>query len=307
MRRHRKFNLHAWLFLFPALALLIAFVAVPMLQTIYFSTFRGDIIVPAESFVGFGNYMRLFTADPLFLDVNRWPPRGAFVNTLLWLVFFPALTVAIGMFTVLVSDGERFERVLKSVIFIPMAISATAAAVIFRFVYSIDPNIGMINAVFAGVWDTFTPIAWLGERAYANFAVIVAAIWIWTGLAVTILSAAYKGLPQEIIDAARIDGATRLKRFFFVELPLLKAPIMFLFFALMINALKKVDLILVLTEGGPFGATRILGFTIYWEYFNNSRVGYGSAAAVLLLLCVLPFIVFKVRSHLTTERRAGQQ
>lgn len=307
MNKHRQFDIQAWIFIFPALLLLVFFIALPMVQTIYYSAFQGDVITPAKEYVGFGNYKRMFTEDPQFLNLKRWPPRGALVNTLVWIVFFPALTVAVGMFGVLISDGSRYERLFKSVIFIPMAISATAASVIFRFVYAADPNIGMLNAVLAGLSDAFMPIAWLGERAYANFAVIVAAVWIWAGLSITILSAAYKSLPQEVIDAARIDGASRVKRFLFVELPLMRAPIIFLVFTLMINALKKVDLVLVLTEGGPFGSTRILGFTVYWEYFNNGRVGYGSAAAVLLLLCVLPFIVLQVRTHLTAQKKAGGQ
>lgn len=298
----RSFDLQAWLFIFPALFLLVVFIAFPMLQTVYFSMFKGNVIAPAGEFVGLDNYARMLTSDPQFLNLKRWPPRGAFVNTLVWIVFFPALTVSIGMFGVLISDGSRFERLFKSIIFIPMAISATAASVIFRFVYSANPNIGMINAVLSGLSDAFMPIAWLGESAYANFAVIIAAVWIWAGLSVTILSAAYKSLPQEVIDAAKIDGAGRVQRFFLVELPLLRAPMIFLVFTLMINALKKVDLILVLTEGGPFGSTRVLGFTVYWEYFNNNRVGYGSAAAVLLLICVMPFIVLQVRTHLIAQR-----
>jgi alpha-glucoside transport system permease protein len=302
----RSFDYQAWLFIFPALLLLVVFIAIPLLQTGYLSTFKGNIIYPAQQFVGLDNYTRLLTSDPQFLDLRHWPPRGALVNTLIWIVFFPALTVSIGMFGVLISDGSRAERAFKSIIFIPMAISATAASVIFRFVYAADPNIGMLNAVLSGLSDAFMPVAWLGERAYANFAVIIAAVWIWAGLAITILSAAYKSLPQEVIDAARIDGARRVKRFFLVELPLLRAPVIFLIFTLMINALKKVDLILVLTEGGPFASTRVLGFTVYWEYFNNSRVGYGSAAAVLLLICVMPFIILQVRTHLAS-RKSGDR
>ena len=289
-----KFNWEAWLFIFPALALLTVFLVWPTAQTIYLSFFKGSILNSTQEFVGFANYERLLTGDRLFLRLNRWPPSGALVNTVVWLVFFPTVTVAIGLVVAVLANGARYEPLIKSIIFVPMAISATAASVIFRFVYSADPKIGVLNAVLVGLLPDFEPIPWLGAKDLVNFAVIGAAVWIWTGLAMTVLSAAYKAIPGEILEAAIVDGATPWQRFWMVALPMLKQPVTFVAVTMIINALKMIDLILVMTDGGPRGGSRVIGFSVYWETFNNGRAGYGSAIAVVLLIVVIPIIGYQI-------------
>ena len=177
----------------------------------------------------------------------------------------------------------------------PMAISATAAAVIFRLVYNQDPNLGSINGFLQAIIPDFEPIAWLGRTDVANLAVIFAGVWIWTGLSVVVLSAAYKALPTDILDAAKIDGANSWQLFWRVSVPMLTRPITFVAVTMIINALKMIDLILVMTQGAPRGAIRIIGFTVFWEIFNNSQSGYGSAVAVILFLLVAPFIFIQLR------------
>ena len=141
-----RFNWEAWLFIFPALALLLVFLVWPTAQTVYLSLHKGSILDTTRDFVGLAHYERLLTGDRLFLRLDRWPPSGAVVNTVVWLVLFPTVTVAIGLVVAVLADGKRYEPIVKSIVFVPMAISATAASVIFRFVYSTDPNIGAINA-----------------------------------------------------------------------------------------------------------------------------------------------------------------
>ena len=267
----------------------------PTMQTIYYSFFKGNFLDPTVEFFGLGHYDRLLTGDRQFLRINKWPPSGALINTIVWIIFLPTLTVIFGLVIAVLADGKKYETFIKSIIFVPMAISATAASVIFRFVYNNDPETGALNALLVFLLPEFEPVSWLGRKTMANFAVIFAAVWIWTGLAMTILSAAYKALPQEIIEAAIIDGATQWQRFWRLVLPMLSIPITFLVVVMIINALKMIDLVYVMTMGGPRGGTRVIGFSIYVEMFANGKIGYGSAIGAILLILVLPIILYQLR------------
>ena len=290
-----KFNWEAWIFILPTCLLLLAFLVWPTMQTIYYSFFKGNFLDPTVEFFGLGHYDRLLTGDRQFLRINKWPPSGALINTIVWIIFLPTLTVIFGLVIAVLADGKKYETFIKSIIFVPMAISATAASVIFRFVYNNDPETGALNALLVFLLPEFEPVSWLGRKTMANFAVIFAAVWIWTGLAMTILSAAYKALPQEIIEAAIIDGATQWQRFWRLVLPMLSIPITFLVVVMIINALKMIDLVYVMTMGGPRGGTRVIGFSIYVEMFANGKIGYGSAIGAILLILVLPIILYQLR------------
>ena len=290
-----KFNWEAWVFILPTCLLLLAFLVWPTMQTIYYSFFKGNFLDPTVEFFGLGHYDRLLTGDRQFLRINKWPPSGALINTIVWIIFLPTLTVIFGLVIAVLADGKKYETFIKSIIFVPMAISATAASVIFRFVYNNDPETGVLNALLVFLLPEFEPVSWLGRKTMANFAVIFAAVWIWTGLAMTILSAAYKALPQEIIEAAIIDGATQWQRFWRLVLPMLSIPITFLVVVMIINALKMIDLVYVMTMGGPRGGTRVIGFSIYVEMFANGKIGYGSAIGAILLILVLPIILYQLR------------
>ena len=290
-----KFNWEAWVFILPTCLLLLAFLVWPTMQTIYYSFFKGNFLDPTVEFFGLGHYDRLLTGDRQFLRINKWPPSGALINTIIWIIFLPTLTIIFGLVIAVLADGKKYETFIKSIIFVPMAISATAASVIFRFVYNNDPETGALNALLVFLLPEFEPVPWLGRKTMANFAVIFAAVWIWTGLAMTILSAAYKALPQEIIEAAIIDGATQWQRFWRLVLPMLSIPITFLVVVMIINALKMIDLVYVMTMGGPRGGTRVIGFSIYVEMFANGKIGYGSAIGAILLILVLPIILYQLR------------
>ena len=170
----------------------------------------GDNFRLTES-VGFQNYVEMFTRDRLFLDLRKTPPEpptGALPNTVLWIVVFALGTVGFGLLIAVLADAVKYGRVVKTIVFVPMAISFTATGVIWRFVYSPDPNVGVLNALIQGIDSTFEPIAWLGRTELANFALIAAAIWVWTGFCMVILSAALRGVDSAVLDAAKIDGAS---------------------------------------------------------------------------------------------------
>lgn len=292
--KERGAQLRAWLFVLPALILLAAYLVYPTIQTFRVSLFGGTGFNPTR-FVGLKNYLQLLTRDQLFLSLARWPPSGALVNNILWLVLFSGGTLAFGLLIAVLANGMRLERVVKSAVFLPMVISSTAAAVIARFLFSPDATIGVLNAILKALIPGFTPVSWLGTGEVVNYAIIATGVWIWTGLSMTVLSAAYKSLDPAVLEAARVDGANPWKAFWRISIPMLAQPITFVLITMIINSLKMIDLVLVMTAGGPAGASRVIGFSFYWEVFNNNLVGYGSAVAILMLVPLAPLMVVQVR------------
>ena len=289
-----KNNWHGWLYVLPALILLTAFLVYPTIQTFRLSLYGGFGFNPKE-FVGLDNYVRLLTKDQYFFKVNEWPPSGALINNVIWLVLFTGGTLGLGLLLAVLADRVKYETYLKSIIFLPMVISATAASVIFRFVYSPDATVGALNAFLTAMIPNFKPVPWLGRPNLANLCVIWAGIWIWTGLSMTVLSAAYKSLDRNVLEAATVDGANEWQKFWRISMPMMANPISFVIMTMIINALKMLDLVLVMTRGGPRNASRVIGFSFYWEVFNNRLVGYGSAIAIIMLILLAPIMIIQVR------------
>ena len=296
-----KNNLLGWSFVFPAVILITAFLIYPTLRTIQLSFDTGLGFTTSE-YVGLDNYTNLFTRDRFFFDIDQFPPGGAVFNTVVWLVLFTAGTVGIGLVVAVLANGVRYEVLIKTIIFVPMAISFTAAGIIWRYVYSPDPNSGILNAILIGLIPTASPIPWLGRIDIVNIALIVAGIWIWTGFCMVILSAALKGLPQEVMEAARVDGANSWQTFSRITIPMLLPTIAVITTTMVINVLKAFDLVYIMTAGGPRGASRIIGFTMYWETFQNGKPGYGAAVAVIMLLLMLPFVIINIRRYRNQEQ-----
>ena len=285
-----------WLFVAPAALLIAVLIIYPTFWTVRLSLYGGQGF-NFTNFVGLQNFVRLLTQDPNFLDLSQFPPRGAVVNNVLWLVTYTPLVLAIGLIIAVLADRVRYESYIKSVIFLPMAISATAAGVIWLFVYSPNPSIGLLNAVLTALIPGFQPIAWTGSVDLINPAIIAAAIWINAGFVMVILSAALKGIPAEILEAARVDGANGLQIFARIQVPLLGPTISVVAVTMIIYVIKMFDLIYVMggQNGGPLGAARVIAFTQYVETFNSGRAGYGSAVAVIMLIVVIPIMLLNLR------------
>lgn len=275
-------SLAASLFLAPALFLLIFFMLYPVVNTIVLSFSNG-----------LGNYIQLLTADPKFLDLGRFPPRGALFNNLLWVIFYTGGCLAVGLAVAVMATRVRYEAAIKAIVFIPQAIAATALGVIWRFVYFPDPDTGLINAGVAAVG--LNPIAWLGSQQWVNTALIVAGIWGSVGFVTVILSAALKGISTEILEAARVDGATEGQIFRRIIVPMLSLPISVVAVTLIINVIKLFDLIYIMTQGGPANASRVIAFSMYQDAFASRNFDYGAAIAVIMLLILIPVMIFNVR------------
>jgi len=294
-------NPEPWLWLLPAAAFLIVFLVYPVIDTVRVSLMSAD----SSSFVGLSNYEFIFTSPT---------SQGALLNNLLWLVSFSLLCVALGTILAVLFGRVRYEATAKAAVFVPMAISFVAAAVIWRFVYAYQPpgfqQIGLANAVGTGLG--LPPQAWLISQQIAytntvlpaplhtnNFALIVAGAWMWTGFTMVVLSAALKGIPREMVEAARVDGASEWQVFWRILLPSLWPTITVVATTLIITSLKNFDIVWVMTAGN-YG-TDVVGTQIYKQMFNFNNFGRAGALAVILMLAITPIVVLNFRRSRAQE------
>jgi alpha-glucoside transport system permease protein len=292
----------AFLFILPAIVLLAALVLYPMIYTIVLSFGNTNSRLQITEWVGFANYERLFTRDKEFLNRDVFPPTGAFINNLKWVVLYTTLSLALGLLIAVLAARVRYESFVKAVIFVPMAISATAVAIIWKFVYDPDPNVGSLNAFITNFG--LDPVAWYGRADIVNYSLIFAYVWASTGFAMVVISAALKGISEEVIEAARTDGASEWDIFRRIQLPLLSLPISVVTVWLLINVIKVFDIIYVMTGGGPGGASEVIAFSMVDETFTNGEGGYGAAIAVVMLALIIPIMAFNIR-RFRSERVVG--
>ena len=285
------FSWAALLFLGPAALLLIVFLVYPTIYTLFLSFNRGRAGEFTE-WVGLDNWITLFTEDPNFLRLGI-PPSGALWNNVLWIIFYVSLTVLFGLLVAVMATRGRYESAVKAIVFLPQAIAATSLAIIWRFVYSPDPETGLLNALLGTVGAG--PVAVLGNAATVNWALIAVGIWGSVGFATVILSAAIKGISTEVLEAARVDGATETQIFWRVIVPMVSLPISVVAVTLVVNVIKLFDLIYVMTAGGPGTSSRVIAFSMYQEAFPQGRFGYGAAIAMVMLLLLIPVMIFNIR------------
>ncbi|HXT68353.1 MAG TPA: sugar ABC transporter permease [Vicinamibacterales bacterium] len=251
-----------------------------------------------EQWIGLDNYTRLFS-DPDFINLSTFPPSGALWNNVLWVVFYVSIVIFLGLIIAVVAARVRYESIVKAIVFIPMAIAATALAVIWKFIYSPDTNIGLLNAILGSLG--VAPVSWLGDPGIVNFALIAVGIWGSVGFATVILSAAVKSIPAEVIESARVEGATERQIFFRMILPMVSLPMSVLAVTLVVNVIKLFDLIYVMTRGGPGKASQVIAFTMFQQAFEAGQYGYGSAVAVVMLVLLVPIMIFNVRRFRTSS------
>jgi alpha-glucoside transport system permease protein len=298
-----------WLWIAPALILVSVFLVWPVIDTIRRSFYDAD----SSGYAGLDNY-EFIVDNPQTISANT---HEALLNNFLWLVLFPPVTVGLALLIAVLAGRVRYEAVAKSAIFIPMAISFVAAAVIWQFMYELDPDQGTVNAVFTelggdavpwlqnrdGPLAPFTslgPADWPTPFQVNNFAIISVGVWMWTGFAVVVLSAGLKGISTEVLEAARVDGANEWQIFWRIIFPIMLPTIVVIATTLVINALKNFDLIFVLT-GGRFG-TDIVATLFYKQAFEVRDFGVGAALAVLLLAFVVPVMVLTIRRFQAQEQ-----
>ena len=290
-RRLRE-NVRPYVFIGPALVLLSVFLVYPVINTIVLS-FKD---ARSKDFVGFENYEFVFTDESMLRSIR---------NTALWIIVVPAVAVTVGLvFATLADRLRRGEAVAKSMIFMPMAISFVGAAVTFRLIYSYRPegfgtNIGLLNGIWGGLGNE--PVPWLSETPWNNFFLMVIMIWIQTGFAMVVLSAAIKAIPVELIEAARIDGASELQVFFKVIVPSIAPTIVVVTTYMVINALKVFDIVFVMGNAQSNETEVIAERMINWFFIANHD-GRAAAIAVVLFLAVIPVMIWNVRQFREQEQ-----
>ena len=276
-------------FLGPALLLLLVGLIYPALRTIWMSFMDKR----SENFIGFDNYIWAFTIPEIQIVLR---------NTVLWVIFVPIVSTLIGLAIAYMTDRMKSAAVVKSLIFMPMAISFVGASVIWGFMYNFEPNedkveIGLLDAILRGVG--IEPRNFLLEAPGNTFFLIAVLVWIQTGFAMVILSAAMKNVPDEVVEAAMLDGASNWSRFIKVTLPMIRGTVVVVLTTITIGTLKVFDIVRTMT-GGNF-QTNVIANEMYAQSFRQLNYGQGSALAVLLFVGVIPIIWYNVR-QLRLER-----
>ncbi|MFH2115824.1 MAG: sugar ABC transporter permease [Spirochaetota bacterium] len=285
-------KLAPWLYLAPALILMTVFIVYPTFSTMRLSLLDAHSLNSASTtciqgqpcWGIFENYRYTLT-NPEMLNALR--------NNALWLLLMLPGTIAGGLFFALLADRVRFESLAKAILFMPMAISFVGASIIWRFVYAIESGsqvqIGLLNAILVKLGGQ--PVAWLSNPAINNISLMLVGVWLWAGFCMTILSAAIKGVPTEILEAARVDGANEWHVFWKIMLPTIMPTIVVVTTTMAVIVIKIFDVVFVMT-GGNYG-TEVIANRMFKLIVTNT--GQSTAIAVLLIFLTVPIMIFNVR------------
>ncbi len=278
-------SIRAIIFIAPALFVLIIYILYPVLETVRLSFFDKY----GRDFVGINNYIWA-VKDPEF--------RRGILNNLGWLLIVPTLSTFFGLVIANLADRLWWGTIAKSIIFMPMAISFVGAGVIWKFVYDYrgpgDQQIGFLNAIIVSLG--FEPQAWITIPIWNNLFLMAIMIWIQTGLAMVIFSAALRSIPKEMLEAARIDGASELKIFTSIIIPYLHQTILVIWTIITILVLKIFDIILAVTNGQ--WQTEVLANLMFdWMFRGGGDSGRGSVFAIIIMVAVVPIMIFNIYRH----------
>ncbi|MEO5807813.1 sugar ABC transporter permease [Devosia sp.] len=281
-RDHLRDSIRPWLFLLPALLFLSVYLVYPVFETLRLSVLDKT----GSNFVGFANYAWA-------LSDNNF--QRSILNNIMWLIVVPSLATAFGLVIAVLADRLWWGNIAKSLVFMPMAISFVGASVIWRFVYDYrgegDVQIGLLNAIVTGFG--LPPQAWITIPVWNSLFLMIILVWIQTGFAMVILSAALRGIPEETLEAARIDGASDVRIFFDIMIPQIIGTIVVVWTTITIVVLKVFDIIFAMTNG-QWDTEVLANFMFKWM-FVNFDYGRGSAVAVVIMLAVLPIMIWNIR------------
>jgi len=286
-----KKKVEPYVFIGPVLFLIGAFIVIPTLQSIRLS-FMEEEIDGSTTWVGLQNFKDLF-AEEYF-------PKMV-VNNLMWIAIVPLLTVSIGLAIAQFANnlGPRAEKIFKSIFFMPMTISFVSAAVIWRYIYAYAPEgqdqVGLLNNIWIKLGGS--PQAWFQIETFKfnNLLLMVILIWLSAGYSMVLLSAAIKSVPEDTLEAGRVDGANTGQIFFKIVLPQIWPTVIAVFITVLIGAMKIFDIVLAMT-GGNYNTT-VLAQTFYLEYFSYGNTGKAMAAVVILILAIIPVMFYQVRHY----------
>lgn len=278
LRPRTAIRIRPWIWALPALAFVTVFLIYPAIATLIRSLFDRS----GRHFIGVENFFWFLTSEDSLISLR---------NNALWAIVLPALVVGIGLAVAVLADRVRYEVVVRTIIFLPMAISSVAAGVIWRLMYDVDPDVGTLNAIIAGLGGN--PVAWLSNIPWNNIMLIIVGMWMMTGLAVVILSAGVKGVPAELLEAARLDGASEARVFRHVVFPLLQPTIAVVATTVVIFALKTFDVVYVMTNGNF--DTNVIANQMYHELFSYGQQARAATLATVLFIATAPIMIMNIR------------
>ncbi|ABV93393.1 inner membrane ABC transporter permease protein [Dinoroseobacter shibae DFL 12 = DSM 16493] len=283
---NRANQIRPWIFLFPALFVLLLYLGYPVVETLRLSLLER---VPGGGYqwVGLDNYAQM-ASEPKFWEAMR--------NNMFWLIVVPALSTAFGLLAAQLTDRIKWGNVAKSIIFMPMAISFVGASVIWKLVYDGRPieqeQIGILNAIIVGLGGD--PVTFLTIPFWNNFFLMIVLVWVQTGFAMVILSAALRGIPEETIEAAIIDGASPLQIFFKIKVPQIMPTVVVVWTTITLVVLKVFDIVFAMTNGQ--WETQVLANYMFDKLFRANDWGVGSASAMVIMLLVTPILIWNIHS-----------
>ncbi len=277
-----------FLFVGPAVIIMAWYLFLPTIRSLYLSFFDKF----SKTFVGLENYKYVFTNRTMLI---------AFRNNVLLLVLGTGMCVVFGLVIAILADRSKFEKVVKSLVFLPMAISFVGAGVIWKFIYAYKApgleQIGLLNAVVTALGGE--PVGWFTVRPWNTVFLIIILVWLQTGFAMVVLSAAIKGVPKELIEAARIDGAREMRIIFNIVIPFIKSTLIMVSTAILLITLKVFDIVYAMTNG--LYGTEVLASQQYKQMFKFLHYGRGSTIAIVILLAVTPVIWYNLKQFAQRE------
>lgn len=276
-----------WLYILPAILLIGTFVYVPIIQNFYFSLFKMNSYTDEKIFVGLSHYVRIFKDDVFYTSLK---------NNITYAIISVICQVGIGTMLAILIESKltgRLRNFYRNVLFMPSLISVTAVGLLWYFIY--NPNVGMLNAVLTKIGLENLTHAWLAEPDVAIYSVIAMSQWQYTGYIMVLILVAIQKIPQELFEAAEIDGANGIQKSLFVIIPNIKEMLLVTSVITVIGAFKLFTEIYVMTMGGPYNTTQVLGTYLYQSAFMFDEMGYASAIAVIIFMITFTASIIQIR------------
>ena len=276
------------LFVVPALALYMTFYVVPMLSSLKYSVTSWNGINEA-TFNGLDNFMKAFRDEKFLIALK---------NNIYFVLFSLFIQIPVIVFlSILVSGVRRFLDFYKTTVFMPSVLSTAIVGVIWKFIY--HPDAGLVNQVLRAVGLESWALGWLGEENFAFLAILVTNAWQWTGFYIVLVLAAIFAIPKEMQEAGEIDGAVGWRKARYLTIPLIRPVILVIMLLSITGAMKAMDIVMIMTSGGPFGSSEVMGTYMYKQAYSMSQFGYANAISILIFLftCLLTLMF-----HLITRR-----
>ena len=291
--RQLRYRLTPYLFLVVPVLIYLVWVIGPMIYSFYLSFTSWDGFSP-PAFVGFKNFSRLFRDRVFYISLS---------NNVEWILLFMTVPIVLGLTLAMVFNGNiPGEKFFKSSFFLPMVLSLVVCGLVWSWLY--NPAFGLINTVLRGVGLDSLARGWLSDPSVVMESVIAVAVWRQVGYVMILYLAGLQSVDPDLVNAAQVDGATAVQRFFHVILPQLAPVTVIVIVISIIDSLRAFDLVSVMTRGGPFNSSSVLANYMYIQAFNNYRMGYGAAISVILFMISLVFILFYL-TRIAKEEKDG--